>query len=150
MLTCPCHCRCSIDATCCRARAALPVCAARSACAVSTRPATTGVAAAADAGGAVGAASIRTSCVLVGGFETRSAALHSGSYLLWFGERVVLVAPHQTRIVMLQDGAAADQSPVNDLEKLLLEQIDFLQANTSDLGVVLVGVERIAKRLAGT
>jgi len=50
---------------------------------------------------------------------------------------------------MLQLSASTDQPPVNDLQELLFEQIDLLQADTSDFGVVLVGVECIAQRLGG-
>lgn len=47
---------------------------------------------------------------------------------------------------MLQHRATTGQPPVDDLQKFLFQQIDLLQTNASNLGIVLVGVERIAQR----
>lgn len=62
----------------------------------------------------------------------------------------MLVGADQACIVVLQDGATADQVPVDDLEKLLFEQVDLWEADAAYFCIVLVGVEGITERFGRT
>ncbi len=69
--------------------------------------------------------------------------------LLGLCQHIVLMIANQARIVMLQHRTTTDQPPIDDLQELLLQEVDLLQADASHFGVVLVGVECIAERLGG-
>jgi hypothetical protein len=59
------------------------------------------------------------------------------------------VCPDKVDVVFLERFAGAGKMPIDRMEELAFEDVEFCDGNTADAGVEAVGAENVAEALAG-